>query len=47
VRFNALGPDQVRLVTHHQVNDAQLDHALDVIAEEARRLAQRGAAAHG
>lgn len=47
VRFNALGPDQVRLVTHHQVSDAQLERALEVIAEEAQRLAVRGAAAHG
>ncbi len=45
VRFNAMGPNTVRLVTHHQVSDAQVEYALSVIAEEAARLAGSSATA--
>ncbi len=46
VRFNALGPGTVRLVTHHQVGDEQVEQALRVMWEEAERLwAGVGAAA--
>lgn len=38
VRFNALGPNTVRLVTHHQVSDEQVEIALDVMWEEAEKL---------
>lgn len=35
VALSAMGPSTVRLVTHHQVNDEQLDLAIEVIAREA------------
>lgn len=38
VRFNALGPGTVRLVTHHQVSDEQVELALAVLWQEAERL---------
>ncbi len=45
VRFNAMGPRLARLVTHHQIDDEQVDTALTVIREEAARLAERGTVA--
>lgn len=38
VAFNTMGPSTVRLVTHHQVNDEQLDLAIEVIAREAQAM---------
>ncbi len=45
VRFNAMDPRRARLVTHHQIDDEQVDTALMVIREEAARLAERGTVA--
>lgn len=39
VRFSAFDSRRVRLVTHHQVDDAQVEHALAVITDEVTRLA--------
>lgn len=39
VGVGAMGPTTVRLVTHHQVNDADLELATQVVTEEARALA--------
>lgn len=39
VRFNPMDGRQVRLVTHHQVSDSQIEYALGVMVEEANRLA--------
>jgi len=47
VRFNAMSPHQARLVTHHQVDDAQVERAVEVIREEAQRLAERRPASVG
>lgn len=38
VGVGTMGPTTVRLVTHHQVDDAGVDLALEVIAREARAL---------
>jgi len=38
VRFNAMDPATVRLVTHHQVDDQQVEAALSVMLVEAERL---------
>lgn len=35
VRFGAMAPDAVRLVTHHQVSDEQIEHAITVLRREA------------
>ena len=47
VRFNAFDAHRVRLVTHHQVDDVQVDRALTVILEETTRLAERGVSVRG
>jgi threonine aldolase len=39
VRFNALGPGRVRLATHHQVSDEDVDRALEVLRAQARAVA--------
>lgn len=44
-RFNAFDDKRIRLVTHHQVDDEQVEFALMVILEEAARLHERADAA--
>lgn len=44
VAFNALGPRRVRLVTHHQVSDADVERAIEVIGAALRRAAAAGRA---
>jgi len=39
VRFNALGPERLRLVLHHQVTDEDVDRALEVLHAQARPVA--------
>ncbi len=39
VGIGAMGPTTVRLVTHHQVDDAGLELAIEVVSREARALA--------
>src|SRR5690606_33595576 len=41
VRFNAFDAHRLRLVTHHQVDDQQVDLAITVIRQDAERLAQQ------
>ncbi len=47
VRFNAMDASRFRLVTHHQIDDEQVERAAAVIAEEASRLAAAPAGAPG
>lgn len=47
VRFNAMDEVRIRLVTHHQVIDEQVEYAVRVVAQEAQRLAAGSAALAG
>lgn len=40
VGVSAMGPERVRLVTHHQVDDVGVELAIDVIAREALAMAE-------
>jgi threonine aldolase len=39
VRFSAMGPGRVRLVTHHQVSDADVEYTLEVLRAQAQPAA--------
>jgi threonine aldolase len=39
VRFNAVGPGRVRLATHHQVTDEDIERALEVLHQQVRPAA--------
>lgn len=45
VRFNHVSADAVRLVMHHQVDDAQIEHAITVLRREAAAVGSAAAPA--